>query len=194
MGGAVRFVIAPHGRGCFEEQRIMADTTLSPTHSFKRTAIFALGLGAIAALALAVPAAAQQTVTEYAIPTANAQPRTIAAGPDGNLWFTEQNTNRIGLIDTAGNVTEILLHANSGPDGIVAGPDGALWFTELTAGKIGRITTAGVVTEFPVAGSAPVGITAGPDGALWFTDRGNNKIGRITTGRSRRIRHSHRQQ
>ena len=34
---------------------------------------------------------ATHAITEFAIPTANASPRGITAGPDGNLWFTEMD-------------------------------------------------------------------------------------------------------
>src|SRR5438477_348283 len=37
-----------------------------------------------------------QLFTEYPIPTANSQPWGITAGPDGNIWFTEQYGNKIG--------------------------------------------------------------------------------------------------
>jgi len=102
----------------------------------------------------------------------------ITAGPDGNLWFTDEG-NKIGRITTAGVITEFTAHSG---EGITAGPDGALWFTD-PAGKIGRITTAGAVTEFtiPTANSFPLGITAGPDGNVWFTEVSGGKIGRITT-------------
>jgi streptogramin lyase len=131
-------------------------------------AVFGAGLAGIAP---------GQVVTEFPIPTASSVPTGIAAGPDGNLWFTAGDN--IGRITTAGVITEFL--AVSGP-GIAAGPDGNLWFT--AGDNIGRITTAGVITEFPIptAGSDPFGITAGADGNLWFTENFGNKIGRITTG------------
>jgi virginiamycin B lyase len=37
-------------------------------------------------------------VTEFPLPTANADPQQIVVGPDGNLWFTEQAANQIGMI------------------------------------------------------------------------------------------------
>jgi virginiamycin B lyase len=107
----------------------------------------------------------------------------ITAGPDGNLWFTEQHASNIGNItpDLA-TVHEILTPTNHAtPFAIATGPDGALWFTEYSGGKIGRITTGGTVTnEFPVTGS-PGGITPGPDGNLWFTALLASQVGRITT-------------
>jgi hypothetical protein len=107
----------------------------------------------------------------------------ITAGPDGALWFTEQNANRIGRITTSGTITSFPVPTpESEPEGIVAGPDGALWFTESRANNIGRITTGGASTEFPIRtpSSGANEITVGPDGALWFVVAGG-KVGRITT-------------
>jgi virginiamycin B lyase len=117
--------------------------------------------------------------------TANSGPSGIAAGPDGNMWFTEWDGSQIGRITPAGVVTEFSAGITPGshPNGIAAGPDGNLWFTEYTGNQIGRITPAGVVTEFSAgitAASAPNGIAAGPDGNMWFTEQSGNQIGRIT--------------
>src|SRR5207248_2546691 len=38
------------------------------------------------------------TFTEFTIPTGVSGPVGIAAGPDGNLWFTEDTTSKIGLV------------------------------------------------------------------------------------------------
>jgi len=40
------------------------------------------------------------TLHEFPIPTPGSQPVDITAGPDGNLWFAEQNGNKIGRITT----------------------------------------------------------------------------------------------
>jgi streptogramin lyase len=128
--------------------------------------------------------AEEQRIVEYPVPDKGSVPKGIAAGPDGNLWFTEEQGNRIGRITPSGEFLEFPIPTlNSGPQAITAGPDGALWFTEATAGKIGRITTSGSVIEFPLASSAaePVGIAPGPDGNLWFTERSfGGAIGRIS--------------
>jgi streptogramin lyase len=143
-----------------------------------------VGAGVLAAPVLPAAAAPVGQVTEFSAGiTANSRPAGIAAGPDGNLWFTESNGNRIGRITPAGAVTEFT--AAGTPTGIAAGPDGNLWFTEFLGKKIGRITPAGVVTEFSAgitpADGYPSGIAAGPDGNLWFTEPNGNRIGRITT-------------
>ena len=124
------------------------------------------------------------TVVTYTIPTANSEPRGIAKGSDGAIWFTEYAGNKIGRLTITGTITEYPLPAaDSMPQGITAGPDGTLWFTESAGNKIGRVlTTTGAISEFtiPAAGSKPQEITRGPDGAIWFTTA-TGKIGRITT-------------
>jgi len=140
-----------------------------------------LTLVALFGLTLAA-AASGQIIREFPIPTPNSDPIGIALGPDGALWFAEENvSNKIGRITTAGVITEYPATNPNVSGGIAAGPDGNLWFTEYN--HIGRITTAGVITEFPTLTSNgnALGITAGPDGALWFTEYNASKIGRITT-------------
>lgn len=109
----------------------------------------------------------------------------ITAGPDGNLWFTETYTDRIGKITTAGVITEYSRGISRGPYGITAGRDGNLWFTENYGGGVGKITTAGVVTEYSegihLKGTRPSEMTVGPDGNVWLVEEGDfgNRIGRI---------------
>lgn len=124
------------------------------------------------------------SITEHPIPTGGSEPTGITAGPDGNLWFTEQAGNNIGKITAAGVITEYTVPtAIGGPYAITDGSDGNLWFTELSGNNIGKITTVGVITEYaiPTTSSFPYSITAGPDGNLWFTEFYSNKIGKITT-------------
>ena len=148
---------------------------------------FAFPLIVALLLSIGIPhAGAQQSdLSEFPVPTANAQLQGIVTGPDGNLWVAERSANAIARVTPSGTVTEFPLpNANSAPFWLAAGSDGALWFTEISGNRIGRITTSGEVTEYPVptALSQPTGIAAGPDGALWFTERTGNRIGRITTG------------
>jgi len=127
-------------------------------------------------------AASGQVVTEF--PITSKAPSGITSGPDGNLWFTEQQVGIIGRLTPAGVITEFTIPtAGSKPRGIAAGSDGNLWFTENGADQIGRITTAGVITEYPIpsAPSLPDAITSGPDGNLWFTELSSHTIARITT-------------
>jgi streptogramin lyase len=164
-------------------------------------AVAVLVVQAVLWAALAPPGTARAAfgdITEFPLSSFGSFPAGIAAGPDGNLWFTESGAqletevfgNKIGRITPAGVITEFPLPTPSSfPYVIAAGPDGNLWFTESgsrqaseSGNRIGRITPAGVVTEFPLptADSYPLGIAAGPDGNLWFTEQDGNRIGRIT--------------
>jgi streptogramin lyase len=123
-------------------------------------------------------------ITEHTIPTASSQPYDIVAGPDGNLWFTERNANKVGKVSTSGSFTEYTVPtANSKPFGIALGPDGNLWFTESVGNQIGKVTTSGVFTEYPIPtpSSSPWRITNGPDGNLWFTEFGAAQVAKLTT-------------
>jgi streptogramin lyase len=117
-------------------------------------------------------------------------PRDIALGPDGNIWFTESR-GAIGKITltlgTSGGdtLTEFPTPNDNGAFGITVGPDGALWFCEpfnRRINKIGRITTSGVITTFPFPkGRGPVHVVAGPDGNLYVTERFVSRIAQVTT-------------
>jgi virginiamycin B lyase len=102
----------------------------------------------------------------------------IAAGPDGNLWFTDLFRD-IGRMTTAGQVTYFPVPQTAFTSDITTGPDGNLWFTYFRQDRVSRMTPAGVVTDFVVP-AVPGRITSGPDGNLWFTSEGN-RIARMTT-------------
>jgi virginiamycin B lyase len=76
-------------------------------------------------------------LTEFSIPSPST-PSSIAAGPDGNLWFGDLARSAIGRVTPAGAITE--LAAPSPPGGIAAGSDGSVWFTEPQTGKIARVS------------------------------------------------------
>ncbi len=70
-------------------------------------------------------------------------PTGVVAGPDGNLWFTENGFNRIGQVTTAGELKQELPIPSPAtfPDGIAVGPDSNIWFTEAGGGRVGRVFT-----------------------------------------------------
>jgi streptogramin lyase len=122
------------------------------------------------------------SITELPTPTAQSGPFGITAGPDGNLWFTEQSASNLGRVDaTTHAISEFpTFYSPSGPMGIAAGPDGNLWFTE-GAGSIGAFNpTTHVDTEVVTGYGDTPAITAGPDGNLWFTST-SGFLGIVTT-------------
>jgi virginiamycin B lyase len=133
----------------------------------------------------AAPALAQFTITEFTVPTGGARPYTIVTGPDGALWFTESNANKLGRILPSGLIAEFPVPtADSGPYGIAVGADGNIWFTERFADQIARFSpTTHLLTEFPIDTpfAQPWEIAPGPDGKLWFTEEDVHQVGSITT-------------
>lgn len=119
------------------------------------------------ALALLPAPVAAQKIDEFALPSGSG-PAGLAAGSDGNIWFAEENGNRIGRLTPGGVLTEFSL-ANSGsrPHGLVTASGGVV-FTEI-AGRIGQITAGGVVSEF-ASGNAPKEIAPGPFSEFWWSD------------------------
>ena len=134
--------------------------------------------------------APKPTVYEFAIPTAGNRPQWIAAGSDGNMYFTESPGNRVGRITPAGVVTECpaVPTAASNPQGIVGATDGNLWFTEFGASNITRMTTACAYTEFSTlfASDQPQLLVDRGDGNVWYTGFSGNHVGfqGLTTGTS----------
>ena len=56
------------------------------------------------------------TISEFAIPTAGSRPTAITSGPDGNLWFTEADANKIGMINpTTHAITEFPIPTAGSP-------------------------------------------------------------------------------
>jgi streptogramin lyase len=102
----------------------------------------------------------------------------IAAGPDGNLWFTnpQANTSRqIGKITTSGIIS--FYPTQDLPLGVAAGPDGNVW--TIDSSHVASITPAGIETEYPISNGGSTGIVTGPDGRIWFTEA-NSSFGNVT--------------
>jgi streptogramin lyase len=144
----------------------------------------ALLVSVVAALVVAAPAGAT-TISELPELANAPHPQGIAAGLDGNVWFTENRGSKVGRVDPAtGKIDEFSdgVTPNSQPSEITLGESGHLWFTEEVGSRIGRISLDGdkpTIKEFQGAGQ-PEGIVFGPDGLLWFTEFAGNRIGTMT--------------
>jgi hypothetical protein len=82
------------------------------------------------------------TTNLFPIPTATSGAVGIAPGWDGNLWFTESNTDKIGQVSPTGTITEFPLTPGTAPFGIAAGPQGTLWFTGVGNNSLYQIIPA----------------------------------------------------
>ena len=117
----------------------------------------------------------------------SAQPRTMAMGADGDMYFTE--LDRIGRINP---YTQAIDEFSNGlppgalPGFITRGPEGDndLWFSDLGTHELGTISfPGGAISEMPVDGT-PYAVAIGPDGNVWYTRTDNDSVEVITTGGS----------
>src|SRR5437870_5655210 len=158
------------GGGVMRSRRVTRQSTLRVAAAL--SVILAAGLGTSSGGDAVAADKDIGAITEYPIPTASSLSFYIAAGPDGNIWFTESGTYKVAKVTRVGIVTEYALPSGTSPQGIVAGPDGNLWFTGGVNGAVAKVTTSGVFTEYPAPTAIyePTAIAAGPDGNLWFTE------------------------
>ena len=104
---------------------------------------------------------ATDVIAQFDTPSANSEPDGITAGPDGNLWFTEQNVGKIAQINpTTDAITEYAIpYSGSTPQAITKGPDGNLWFIDPGTDSIGIATLA--TSQLVVTAEPPASVTAG---------------------------------
>jgi streptogramin lyase len=143
-------------------------------------ALAGIGLLAVAAVAAAGPAgAATHNITQFTIKSPGNQPGDMTIGNDGNIWFVDHATNKIGRITKTGAIAGFGAKAGSHPTSITTGSDGAVWFTETATNSIGRTTTGSNMSHFalPAAIKSARGITAGSDGRIYVAGYTSHNIG-----------------
>jgi streptogramin lyase len=123
-----------------------------------------------AALAL-VPSSAMAAPTLDGTFTPSGQPKFIAPGPDGNVWFglSGSTTNKeYGKVAPDGTITEYDTPTNGRAlAGVTGGPNGHVWFT-YDGGVLEVDPATGAGTEHAIATlTGPRGITTDADGNLW---------------------------
>ena len=113
-------------------------------------------------------------VETFRVP-AGTHPHDVAPAADGGVWYTAQNTGRLGWLDPqTGDIREVALGTGSAPHGVIVGPDDAAWITDSGLNAIVRVDpeTEGVTTfPLPPYASGANLNTAAFDrhGNLWFT-------------------------
>ena len=166
-------------------------TTVTLTYNggtLSAAAIIASASGVANAITTFMPT---PTFYQFSIPTGTNRPQWIAAGSDGNMWFTENPGGAVARITPAGVVTEFTIPtANAQPQKIIGASDGNLWFTEyslnatpsLDTSKVSKVTTTGTFTEYftlfsPPPPDEPLGLTDRGDGNIWYVANGSSRVG-----------------
>jgi streptogramin lyase len=128
-----------------------------------------------ASVATAAPAVTGKFELGHELETNNK----IAAGPDGNMWFTMPG-KRIGKITPAGIVQEFELEGIENTIGIAAGPEGRIWV--VATGKATSFLPAnpvGTEEDFESAQiNAEPQIVLGPEKMFWVAS--NNKVAKFS--------------
>ena len=113
---------------------------------------FGCGVGSIGRIGL------DGVVSIYPIPFAGSHPTDIAQGPDGALWYTDQDNGMIGRITTSGVVSEYFSGPGNGPPGGITSDAGGIFFGK--GSYISHIALADVTP--PVISGMP-----GPGCSIW---------------------------
>src|SRR5437764_11396780 len=175
--------LAPAVRGRLGEDEMGMRQSRVSARRARPAALAALMAIALVGIDVQVSSAAIVSFADYDSLTASSKLTAIAAGHDGNLWFTETSSNKVGRIDAFTHaVNEYTIPTvDSQPLGIAAGPDDRLWFAESNKSKLGRATTAGGITEIPLTSASPTDVTEGSDGNMWASDAAENRVVRINS-------------
>ena len=118
--------------------------------------------------------------TSFPIPTPQARPWAIAAGADGNLWFTEALVpGKIAQVTPAGAVTQYAIPTTLAgfPWSMAATGDGSIWFLELgdpskphNTDRVGRFDASRHFSEFQVAKAVKIDAIAPAMDGVWLFD------------------------
>ena len=132
-----------------------------------------------------VPGEVEAQITEWPLPIEGSWPHDAHVARDGRVWYTGQNTNKLGVFDPrTEQFREFDLKTPaSGPQGMVDDADGNIWFTPADAKYIGMLDpNTGEITEYTIPNqnvSHPHTPVLDGRGNLWLTISGESHVGRM---------------
>jgi len=124
-------------------------------------------------------------VSEWPVPTPQFA-RDPAPGPDGNIYITVMNGNKIARFDTRTQAfTEWRMPQGTRPHGLLVDRTGMVWMTGNGNGTLDKLDPAtGKVTEYHTSSvnSGPHTLVISDDQrTIWFTMQSGDRIGRLDT-------------
>jgi len=147
-----------------------------------------IGLALVLACMLGVGSANAANVQLFTVPTPDAGLSNIVAGPDGALWFNEQNGFAVGRITTTGAISEFPVPRASysadgdGPTTIVSS-GGNLWTLANVGSTIDAVSTAGTVTqEYANLDQSATNLAPDSAGGVWATSLAGAGGGPVSGG------------
>jgi len=133
-----------------------------------------------------VAAAAPQNLKllEWPVPHGSAQLGGIIEDNSGRIWFTENSSGWLGLLDPGVNKIYEWSAWSANSHNIVTGRAGAfggtsnrLYFAEYSRNEIAFLDNVtgylNYLTEFTITGTDPVSVAVDNTGDIWFTESGN---------------------
>ncbi|MBC7093715.1 hypothetical protein H5T53_06910 [Candidatus Bipolaricaulota bacterium] len=146
---------------------------------------FLLGMAYALSGALALLGTGQVVeLKAWPLPGMNALPMGIGVAPDGKVYFTEFNLNKIGLLDpTTDEIRE--REVGRGPFGLVVGEHGSLYYTVVQDNAVEALVFIGGGAKWAVPAPAafPEVLVAAPTGPgqvnLWLNERNAGKVARF---------------
>lgn len=125
---------------------------------------------------------ADETFTNYDIPTPLAGPLGMRVGADGALWFVEFFADQVGRLNqSTGEIQEFPVPLTGALPAVMRAETESryLWFTCLGGNALGRIdeiTYQVDVFTVPTPGAAPVEDDADDKGRVWFSTLTENNL------------------
>ncbi|GAA4737688.1 hypothetical protein GCM10023350_22150 [Nocardioides endophyticus] len=147
------------------------------------TSITLAASGLTIALAGAAPPATAGT-TVFPVPTSEAGVGRIVTAPDGTMWFTEEDANKVGKVTPGGQVTEFAFPAEfpgtTRLKDLDVAPDGTIWVLYESGEKLRHIRPDGsTITDWSLdAQGDPVGdsVRVAPNGTAWVVGQFDESI------------------
>jgi virginiamycin B lyase len=179
FGSPGKLIVAPDGSLIFALQYVGAVARLRP--GGKPTIHRLAGMEGVSSLALArngdIYAAGESTGPIRKLDATNRMtvlPSTrrmnigsMAAGPDGGVWFTDLNSGHLGHLDNAGRLEEVLVSKRAFDSGVIAvGPD-FVWVA-VDGGVVSYQIRSRKMRSIPIPqiNRAPMALAVSPTG-LW---------------------------
>jgi streptogramin lyase len=110
----------------------------------------------------------------------NGGPQGIAAGPGGQVAYTNPGAQAHRLGRLGGPAQGLTPTGQVDPFGIAFGTDGAYWVANFNSTTIGRLTPEGQYTTLDGFSAGPRRIAAGPGNTLWVSLEQADKIARVS--------------
>lgn len=140
------------------------------------------------------------TVVSHQLPTATAEPSSVALAPDGSVWFVEMEGRKIGHLDGDGRIVEFAVNGGS-PFRVAVDASGEAWFTAMAdhggggehahhdnQSGVGRVDREGRVHFHPAPEGWPTSIALDSRGQAWVAllvpgnsnDKAKGRIARLS--------------